>query len=85
MATWRTFYEVRRLQITPGTRIEAACEAAVDFATANDCYVEFEFNGFGMTCSSTCDPDAMVERFHIESRKPVTKGQQHPAPIRRWI
>lgn len=52
-----------------GMHILTACERAVEKALAENCHVEFEFNGQKITASPDSNPELMVQAFTAECER----------------
>ena len=54
------------LQTYGGNHIATVCKTAVEKAIAENCHVEFDFNGQKITASPDSNPDQMVQAFSDE-------------------
>lgn len=57
------------LEIYGGNHIAAVCKTAVEKAIAENCHVEFDFNGQKITASPDSDPEQMVKAFSDECER----------------
>lgn len=59
-----------RLEATPGDSIKSVATAMREAADRLGFVVDLKFNDVELVMSPGCDPDSLVEAFHIAGKRP---------------